>query len=189
MRVMIAEDEAIIRMDLKEILKENACDVVGMARSGEEAIDLARRLRPDCAFVDIQMQGCDGLEAARVICAENLCAVVILSAFSQESFVHQAAEAGVMAYVSKPFSEADIIPALHVAVSRFAQQQALASEVDDLQERLETRKVVERAKGLLMKEGLDEPEAFRRLQRTAMTSRKTLREVAEAYLLAYELRS
>lgn len=189
MRVVIAEDEAIIRMDLREILQEHGCTVAAEARSGAEALDAVRRERPDCVFMDIQMNGRDGLDAARAICDEGLAAVVMLTAFSQESFVKEAVEAGVMAYVTKPFSEADIMPALHVACSRFGQARALADEVSDLQGRLETRKLVERAKGILMRDGLDEAEAFRRLQRSAMSSRTPLKDIAQAVVTADSLRS
>lgn len=187
MRVVIAEDEAIIRMDLRELLQAHGCDVVAEARCGADAVDIVRREKPDCVFMDVQMDGADGLEAARTICEEGICAVVMLTAFSQKAFVEEAAEAGVMAYVTKPFSEADIMPALHVACSRFEQTRTLASEVDDLHERLETRKVVDRAKGILMRGGMDEAEAFRRLQKAAMDGRITLKEVASAVITADEL--
>ncbi|RDB61825.1 response regulator [Gordonibacter sp. 28C] len=189
MRIVIAEDEAIIRMDLREMLQEHGCEVVGEARSGAEALEAVRRMRPDCVFMDIQMNGRDGLDAARAVCEEGLAAVVVLTAFSQESFVKEAAEAGVMAYVTKPFSETDIMPALHVACSRFEQTRALAAEVSDLQERLETRKLVERAKGILMRDGLDEAEAYLRLQRSAMSSRTPLKEIAQAVVTADALRA
>lgn len=188
MRVVLAEDEAIIRMDLREILESHGCQVVGEARCGVDAVDIARRERPDCVFMDVQMRGADGLDAARTICEEGLCAVVMLTAFSQSSFVEQAAEAGVMAYVTKPFSDSDVMPALYVACSRFEQAKALAAEVDDLRDRLETRKLVDRAKGILMRDGIGEAEAFRRLQKAAMDGRKTLGEVASAVITADELR-
>lgn len=188
MRIVIAEDEAIIRMDLREILQEHGCEVVGEAQCGAEALELVREKRPDCVFMDIQMRGRDGLDAARVICEEGLSAVVMLTAFSQETFVKEAAEAGVMAYVTKPFSEADIMPALHVACSRFEQTRALEAEVEGLQERLETRKMVERAKGILMREGMDEAEAFKRLQKSAMNARKPIKDIAAAVITSDELR-
>lgn len=188
-RVVIAEDEAIIRMDLREMLQERGCEVVGEARCGADALEIVRSTRPDCVFMDIQMQGTDGLDASRVICAEKLAPVVMLTAFSQDHFVQEAAEAGVMAYLSKPFSESDIMPALQVAVSRFRQMRHLEEEVSDLEERLETRKSVERAKGILMRDGLNEPDAFSRLQKTAMNARKTLREVANAVIMADELKT
>lgn len=186
MRVLIAEDEALIRMDLREMLTEDGHDVVGEARNGAEAIELARALIPDVVFMDINMPGVTGIEAATVLGDERIAPVVMVTAFSQLGYAEQAAAAGAMAYVVKPFSRADIIPAMAVAVARFAESSALAEEVSDLTERLETRKVVERAKGVLMSRGLTEPDAFKRLQRVAMDKRKTLREIAEAVVLASE---
>jgi len=187
MRVLIAEDEAIIRMDLKDMLAAEGHEVVGEARDGAEAVELVRSLAPDVAFMDITMPGMSGIEAARIIGEERLAPVVMVTAFSQASYVADAADAGAMAYVVKPFSAADIIPAMHVAVSRFAEARALAEEVSGLTERLETRKAVDRAKGILMAQGMSEPEAFKRLQRFAMDKRRTLREVAEAVVLADEV--
>lgn len=186
MRVVIAEDEAIIRMDLKEMLEEEGHEVVGEARDGAEAIALVRDLRPDIVFMDITMPDVDGIEAATVIGAEGLAPVVMVTAFSQAGYVEGATKAGAMAYVVKPFSRSDILPAMQVAVSRYAEGAALAQEVADLTERLETRKVLDRAKGLLMERGMSEPEAFKRLQRLAMDKRKSLREIAEAVILASE---
>ncbi len=186
MRVLIAEDEALIRMDLKEMLEEEGHEVVGEARDGAEAIELARELRPDVVFMDINMPGVDGIEAARTVGEEHLAPVVMVTAFSQAGYVEQASQAGAMAYVVKPFSRADVLPAMQVAVSRYAETSALASEVADLTERLETRKVLDRAKGILMGRGMSEPEAFKRLQKLAMDKRKPLREIAEAVILASE---
>lgn len=186
MRVLIAEDEALIRMDLREMLVEEGHEVVGEARDGAEAIALARELAPDVIFMDVKMPGTDGLAAARTIGEERLAPVVMVTAFSQQSYVNEAADAGAMAYLVKPFTKRDIVPAMTVAVSRFAESRALESEVDDLTERLETRKALDRAKGVLMTKGLTEPEAFRRLQKLAMDRRKSLREVAEAVVLAAE---
>ncbi|HSQ22318.1 MAG TPA: response regulator [Coriobacteriia bacterium] len=186
MRVLIAEDEALIRMDLREMLVEEGHDVVGEARDGAEAIALARELAPDVIFMDVKMPGTDGLAAARTIGEERLAPVIMVTAFSQQSYVNEAADAGAMAYLVKPFTKRDIVPAMTVAVSRFAESRALESEVDDLTERLETRKALDRAKGVLMTKGLTEPEAFRRLQKLAMDRRKSLREVAEAVVLAAE---
>ncbi len=189
MRVLIAEDEALIRMDLREMLEEEGHDVVGEARDGAEAIALARSCRPDVIFMDITMPGTNGIEATATISAEALAPVVMLTAFSQATQVEQAARAGAMGYVVKPFLRNDIVPAMQVAVARFAEAALLVREVGDLTERLRTRKVVERAKGLLMAQGLTESEAFRRLQKVAMDKRKTLREVAEAIITASDAMS
>jgi two-component system, response regulator PdtaR len=186
MRAIIAEDEALIRMDLREMLEEEGHEVVGEARDGVEVVELVRRLAPDVVFMDIKMPRMSGIDAALVISEERLAAVVMVTAFSQAALVEQACRAGAMAYVVKPFSRSDIVPAMHVAVSRFAEARALAEEVVDVTERLETRKAVDRAKGMLMTEGLSEPEAFRRLQKLAMDKRKTLREIAEAVIIAAE---
>jgi len=186
MRVLIAEDEALIRMDLREMLVEEGHEVVGEARDGAEAITLARRLRPDIVFMDINMPEVSGIEAAAVLGEERIAPVVMVTAFSQISYVRQATEAGAMAYIVKPFSASDVLPAMAVATSRYAEASQLAEEVDDLKERLETRKAVDRAKGLLMARGMTEPEAFKRLQKLAMDKRKTLREIAEAVVIASE---
>jgi AmiR/NasT family two-component response regulator len=186
MRVLIAEDEALIRMDLREMLVEEGHDVVGEARDGAEAIALARSLRPDVIFMDVKMPGTDGITAAGVLGAEAIAPVVMVTAFSQASYIEDAAKAGAMAYLVKPFSKRDILPAMQVAVSRFAETRALAEEVADLTERLETRKVVDRAKARLMAKGRSEADAFRLLQKLAMDRRKSLREVADAVILAAE---
>lgn len=188
MRVVIAEDESLIRLDLKEMLQDQGHEVVAEAQDGSEAITLARELRPDVVFMDMNMPNVDGIEAARVIGEERIAPVVMVTAFSQAEYVERAAEAGAMGYIVKPFSAGDILPAMQIATSRFAEMNALTDEVNDLNERLETRKVVDRAKGLLMSRGLSEPDAFKRLQKLAMDKRKTLREVAEAVLLAEETR-
>lgn len=186
MRVLIAEDEALIRMDLRELLAEEGHEVVGEARDGAEAVALARELRPDVIFMDVKMPGMSGLDAARIVGEERIAPVVMVTAFSQQSYVDEAAEAGTMAYLVKPFSKRDILPAMTVAVSRFAEARALEAEVADLTDRLETRKALDRAKGVLMAKGASEPEAFRRLQKLAMDKRLTLRQVAEAIVLAAE---
>jgi len=186
MRVLIAEDEALIRMDLREMLTESGHEVVGEARDGAEAVSLARSLSPDVVFMDINMPGVNGIEAAVALGEERIAPVVMVTAFSQAGYVEQATAAGAMAYIVKPFSAADVLPAMAVAVSRYTEAASLADEVVDLSERLETRKVVDRAKGLLMERGVSEPEAFKRLQKLAMDKRKTLREIAEAVVLASE---
>jgi response regulator NasT len=188
MRVVIAEDEALIRMDLREMLEEDGHEVVGEARNGQEAVDMVRALGPDLIFMDIEMPVRTGIDAAREIGDEALAPVVMVTAFSQTGYVEAASTAGAMAYIVKPFSKHDIVPAMQVAVSRFAETRALAEEVSDLTERLETRKVLDRAKGVLMQSGLSEPEAFKRLQRLAMDKRRSLREIAEAVLLTEEIR-
>ncbi|MHB9003292.1 MAG: ANTAR domain-containing response regulator [Coriobacteriia bacterium] len=186
MRIVIAEDESLIRMDLREMLEEEGHTVVGEAHNGAEAVSLTREMRPDLVFMDIEMPGVGGLEAAAVIGEEQLAPVVIVTAFSQSSYVEQASQAGAMAYLLKPFTKADILPAMAIAASRFAETRALAREVTDLNERLETRKAVDRAKGVLMGRGMSEPDAFRRLQKLAMDKRRSLREVADAVVLASE---
>lgn len=186
MRVLIAEDEALIRMDLREMLEEEGHEVVGEARDGVEAVELARRLQPDIVFMDINMPRMTGLEAASVLGEERLAPVVMVTAFSQQSYVEKAASGGAMGYIVKPFSREDILPAMTVAVSRHAEAVSLAEEVADLTERLETRKLVDRAKGILMARGASEADAFKKIQKLAMDKRKTLREVAEALILASE---
>jgi two-component system, response regulator PdtaR len=186
MRVVIAEDEALIRMDLREMLEEEGHEVVGEASNGAEAIALAREMKPDVVFMDVKMPGTDGIDGARGIAEERLAPVVMVTAFSQAGYVEQASQAGAMAYIVKPFTRTDILPAMQIAVSRFAEARALEREVTGLEDRLETRKVVDKAKGVLMSRGMAEPEAFRRLQKLAMDRRMTLREVAEAVLLAKE---
>jgi response regulator NasT len=185
-RVLIAEDEALIRMDLREMLEEEGHEVVGEARDGAEAVALARETSPDLVFMDIEMPVMNGLEAARIIADEGIAAVVMVTAFSQATYVSEAARAGAMAYLVKPFAKHDIVPAMQIAASRFSEARTLAEEVADLNERLETRKLVERAKGVLMTKGLSEPEAFKRLQKLAMDKRLPLRDVAKAVILAAE---
>jgi AmiR/NasT family two-component response regulator len=181
LRVVVAEDEALIRLDLVEMLREEGYDVVGEAGDGEEAVRLARELRPNLFMMDIKMPGTDGLEAARTIAGERLAPVVMLTAFSQRELVESARDAGAMAYLVKPFSKTDVVPAIELAASRYAEVAALEAEVAGLTDRLETRKAVERAKGLLMaKKKMTEPDAFRWIQRTAMDRRTTMRAVADA---------
>jgi response regulator NasT len=179
-RVVIAEDEAIIRLDLKESLEEEGYEVVGEAGRGDQAIELARELRPDLAILDIKMPGVDGLTAARTIAAERICAVLMLTAFSQREIIEEARDAGALAYLVKPFQKNDLIPAIEVAIGRFRELQQLDSEVDALGEQLESRKLVDRAKGILIDEcSMREQDAFTFIQRTAMSERSRMRDVAE----------
>ncbi|SEQ46959.1 response regulator receiver and ANTAR domain protein [Lentzea xinjiangensis] len=182
-RVLVAEDEALIRLDLVEMLREEGYDVAGEAADGEEAVKLATELNPDLVILDVKMPKVDGIEAAQQIAGNRIAPVVILTAFSQRDLVERARDAGAMAYLVKPFAKRDLVPAIELAMSRFSELAALEQEVAGLTERLETRKVVERAKGILMtKQGLSEPEAFRWVQRTAMDRRTTMKAVAEAVI-------
>ena len=182
-RVVVAEDEAVIRLDIVEMLREVGYDVVGEAADGESAIRLAEELRPDLVVMDIKMPILDGISAAERIARARIAPVVLLTAFSQKELVERARDAGAMAYVVKPFTSADLIPALEIALSRHAEISSLESEISDLAERFETRKLVERAKSLLQTSmGLSEPEAFRWIQKTSMDRRLTMREVAETVL-------
>lgn len=178
---MIAEDEALIRLDLKEMLQEEGYEVVGEAGDGEAAVRLATELKPDLVILDVKMPVLDGISAAERISSERIAPVVILTAFSQRELVKRATEAGAMAYLVKPFTKADLVPAIEMAVSRYDEIRALEAEVSTLTERLETRKVVDRAKGLLQEmNGWTEPQAFRWIQKTSMDRRMTMRAVAEA---------
>ena len=180
-RVLLAEDEALIRLDLAEMLTEAGYEVVGQASNGEEAVSLAESLRPDLIIMDVKMPVMDGLTAAETIGEQRICPVIMLTAFSQKELVERARDAGVMAYIVKPFTVSDVTPAVEVALSRWAELKALESEVADLGERLETRKAVEKAKGVLMKKlKISEAEAFRWIQKTAMDRRLGMREVADA---------
>jgi len=186
-RVLIAEDEALIRLDLAEMLREEGYDVVGEAGDGQEAVELAEQLRPDLVIMDVKMPRRDGIDAASEIAAKRIAPIVLLTAFSQRDLVERARDAGAMAYLVKPFSITDLIPAIEVAVSRFAEVAELEREVADLSDRLETRKLVERAKGLLQtKQGMTEPEAFKWIQRAAMDRRTTMRRVAEVVLETFD---
>ena len=182
-RVVIAEDEAIIRLDLREILEEQGYEVVGEAARGDEAIELVRSLRPDLAILDVKMPGLDGLSAARVITGERLAAVLVLTAFSQRELVEEARDAGALAYLVKPFQERDLVPAMEVALARHAEMVALERTIGDLEARLEARKTVDRAKGRLMDEhGLDEQSAWRFIQTSAMNGRTNVGAIAQRVL-------
>jgi len=182
-RVVIAEDEALIRMDLAEMLQEEGYEVVGQAGDGETAVKLATEHRPDLVILDVKMPVLDGISAAERIGAEKIAPVLMLTAFSQRELVERARDAGAMAYLVKPFSKADLVPAIEMATTRYEEMRALESEVADLAARFETRKLVDRAKGLLQAQlGMTEPEAFRWIQKTSMDRRLTMREVAQAVI-------
>jgi AmiR/NasT family two-component response regulator len=182
-KVLIAEDEAIIRLDLKEMLEEEGFEVVGEASDGDAAIRLTRERTPDLVIMDIKMPGMDGLAAAERIVSDDLAAVLILTAFSQKDLVQRAAEVGAMGYLVKPFQKSDLMPAIEVALARHAELAAVRRESADLADQLETRKLVDRAKGKLMDEGgLSEAEAFRQIQKRAMDERRGMRDIAEEIL-------
>jgi len=179
-RVVVAEDEVLIRLDLVEMLREEGYDVVGEAGDGQQAVELAEALRPDLVIMDVKMPRRDGIDAASEIASKRIAPVVILTAFSQRELVERARDAGAMAYLVKPFSKADLVPAVELAASRFTEISLLEREVANLSDRLEARKLIERAKGLLMQsQGLAEPEAFKWIQRAAMDRRTTMKAVAE----------
>ncbi len=182
-RVVIAEDEVLIRMDLAEMLAEEGYEVVGQAGDGAAAVTMAEELRPDLVILDVKMPVLDGIAAAERIAGQRIAPVVILTAFSQRDLVERARDAGAMAYLVKPFSQSDLVPAIEMAVSRFAELALLEAEVADLTERLETRKSVDRAKGVLQRElSLSEPDAFRWIQKTAMDLRLSMRQVADGVI-------
>lgn len=179
-RVVLAEDEAIIRLDLKETLEEEGYEVVGETGRGDEAVALVRDLNPDLAILDIKMPGLDGLSVAREISAERLCAVLILTAFSQRDLIEQARDAGALAYLVKPFQRSELVPAIELAIGRFRDFKAVSEQAESLEDQLETRKILDRAKGVLMDtHGLAESEAFSFIQKTAMGERLTMRLVGE----------
>ncbi|WP_236241043.1 ANTAR domain-containing response regulator [Streptomyces sp. CC228A] len=182
-RVVIAEDEALIRLDLKEMLEEEGYTVVGEAGDGQRAVELARELSPDLVILDVKMPVLDGISAAEKIAGESIAPVLMLTAFSQRELVERARDAGAMAYLVKPFSKSDVVPAIEMAVSRFAELRALEKEVQDLAQRLETRKLVDRAKSVLQTQyGLTEPAAFRWIQKTSMDRRMSMQQVAQAVI-------
>ena len=179
-RVVIAEDEAIIRLDLRETLEEEGYEVIGEAGRGDRALELVRELKPDLAILDVKMPGMDGLEVARLIDQEKICGVLILTAFSQREMVEHARDAGALAYLVKPFQKSDLVPAIEVAIGRFRELQELAGHVEALGEQIEARKIIDRAKGLLIDEhSMKEQDAFSFIQRTAMAERTRMRDVAE----------
>ncbi|MFD4267610.1 ANTAR domain-containing response regulator [Rhodococcus sp. NPDC058481] len=182
-RVVVAEDETLIRLDLVEMLREEGYDVVGEAGDGQRAVELAEELKPDLVIMDVKMPRRDGIDAASEIAAKRIAPVVILTAFSQRELVERARDAGAMAYLVKPFSKADLVPAVELAASRFAEISALEREVATLADRLESRKLVERAKGVLMSsQSLTEPEAFNWIQRAAMDARTSMKAVAQVVI-------
>jgi two-component system, response regulator PdtaR len=185
--VIIADDESLIRMDLREMLTNLGYLVVGDVGDGRSAVNLARELKPDLVIMDIKMPDLDGIEAAKILTEEHIAPVVLLTAYSQKELVDRAKEAGVVGYMVKPFRESDLTPAIEVAMARFEEFEALSKEVKDLQVAFETRKLVDRAKGILMDtQGLSEAEAFRKIQKMSMNIRKPMKEVAEAIILAHQ---
>jgi response regulator NasT len=184
-RLIIADDESLVRTDLREALTELGYLVVGEVGDGQSAVNMARELEPDVVVMDIKMPGLDGIDAARILTQEKIAPVVLLTAYSQSDLIERATEAGVVGYLVKPFRETDLPPAIELAKARFGEFRTLEQEVDNLAEALETRKKVERAKGILMdKQGLTESEAFRRIQKMSMNTRRPMKEVAEAIILA-----
>jgi two-component system, response regulator PdtaR len=186
-RILLAEDEVISRMDLREMLENLGYTVIGEAGDGVAAVNLARTLKPDLVLMDIKMPELDGISAAETLSSERVTPVLLLTAYSDKEFVDRAVDAGVMGYLVKPFAEAQLKPAIEVALERWREVRQIQQDLTQTQETLETRKLVERAKGVLMdSQSLKEAEAFRRIQRLSMNSRKSMREVAEAILLAHE---
>lgn len=185
LRIVIADNESIIRMDLKEMLEEAGHTVVGEAVNGQKAVELAKKYRPDLVIMDVKMPNMDGITAAKLISAKKLAPVLLLTAFSQKEIVEKAKESGVLAYLVKPVKEANLFPAIEIALSRFGEMQELEKELEDLKHSLETRKILDRAKGILMDaHHLNESEAFRRIQQYSMAKRISIREVAEAIIHA-----
>jgi len=188
LRILIADDESIIRLDLKKTLENMGHRVVAEAADGRTAVELARKGELDLAILDIKMPEMDGLDAAKIITEEKICPVLLLTAYSQQDLIDRAKQAGVFGYLVKPFKEADLLPAIEIAISRYKELEALEEEVSSLQDKLETRKLVDRAKGILMdKRGMSEQEAFRWIQLQSMNARKSMREVAEAIILTQDV--
>jgi response regulator NasT len=188
LRVLIADDEPIIRLDLKNMLESLGYEVIAEAGDGISAVEAARTLKPDVAILDIKMPSMDGIDAANILNSEKIAPVVLLTAFSDMDLINRAKEAGVFAYLVKPFRESDLRPAIEIAISRYKEFLALEEEVDELEDKLETRKLIERAKGILMDQyGLKEQEAFRRIQVQSMNTRKTMKEIAEAIIIAHSV--
>jgi response regulator NasT len=186
-RVVIADDESIICMHLREMLSNLGYLVVGEGGDGRSAVNLARELRPDAVLMDVKMPDMDGIEAARVLTEERIAPVVLLTAYSERDLVERAREAGVVGYLVKPIQEGDLAPAIEIAISRFAEFRDLEKEIDNLRDQLETRKLVDRAKGILMDtQGLTEAAAFRRIQKMSMNTRKSMKEIAQAIILTHE---
>lgn len=189
LKIVLADDESLIRMDLREMLTEVGHEIVGEAANGQEAVELVRGLKPDCVIMDVKMPVMDGLEAANIIGAEELAPVLLLTAYSQEDIVAKAKDSGVIGYLVKPIREEQLFPALEIAVSRFAEMKQLNSELADLKESLETRKLLDRAKGILMTaHGMTEQEAYRKMQQFSMAKRITLKQLAESIIDAAEKR-
>jgi response regulator NasT len=186
-RVLLAEDETIARMDLQGLLEQRGYQVVGEAADGNTAVALARSLQPDIAIFDIEMPDLDGIEAARILWIEKICPVLLLTAYSQRELVERAREAGVMAYLVKPFRESEVTPAIEVALARYDEYHALDLEATDLRDKFETRKLIDRAKGILMdQKGLSESEAFRRIQKMSMNTRRPMKDIAQAIIITAE---
>lgn len=187
-RIIIADDESIIRMDLREMLTHLGYDVIGEAADGRTALELATKLQPDLVVLDIKMPDMDGIEAAERLTQGGIAPVVLLTAYSEQNLINRAKQAGVSGYLVKPFRESELMPVIELALARFRDYQGLQVEVENLKDQLETRKLIERAKGILMEvHGLKETEAFNRMRRTSMDNRKSMREVAEAILLTYQV--
>ncbi len=188
LRIVIADDEPIIRLDLRKTLENMGHQVIGEAGDGVKAVDLAREMKPDITILDIKMPDMDGIDAAKIISTESIAPVLLLTAYSQKDLVERASDAGVFNYIVKPFKEADLMPAMKIAIDRYKEFVELENEVTDLENKLDTRKAVDRAKGILMDQyGLKEQEAFRRIQVQSMNTRKSMREIADAIIIAHSV--